>query len=779
MGIAPSAAPAMQACPSLKGRDVLVVSPTPTFPLDAGNRRRVYRVCRDLQDLGARIHFVYYPFEWPFTSVPQSHLREMSAQWDAFYLVPASRDLQSPPAGTHHHIDEWWDPALEPLLSWLMKRGRFDAMIVNYPYLSKAFQWANPGTLKILDTHDRFTGRKEILASMGVAPEYFYTTEDQERIALDRADIVWAIKEEEAVEFRRITSRVVMTMPHHEPLAQFPARAAAAEDDLVVGMVGARNSVNLRNAMLFVEQVLPRLARQLAPVRVRFGGGMCDDLKRLPRLPAGVELAGRFDRLEDFYSEVDAVLVPLAYSTGLKIKAVEAFALGLPVIAHRHAVEGIPVRHPFQQCESPKELANAIAAVAFDRGKLIELRAATVAAAGELVRGVRRTQAATAAAIVARPTIVMTVAPELMAVTGAYPRHLFETIDYLKYLGDVVLYLDRPLEQGVERWRERFDWRSSELKLVFSPAAAARMGVADDWRQGTPLPVFASVETLPQLLQRLPASVLWIEELCSDLLDGLVPDAVLDTGYVRLDTLELLERPPAQVVRDWVAARPGLTKVHAGPLSSTVPGGGRSLTLPFWRSFGDVSWESWSWASLQQAEVWLVTSKAGHAVATGIRLALQALEPGRLRTRLVATDSVTAQEFDALLRDDVHTHLSTWQQALAELEARERRPRFVIDVSLSPGSVALLEEACHRLRIPFLVAYRPIRHDSAHGALDDAKAEPWTARQLVARLAALMASGEHPRGDEHARYHGDAGWEALWRRESLRKTLAGTTRVLA
>ena len=42
-----------------------------------------------------------------------------------------------------------------------------------------------------------------------------------------------------------------------------------------------------------------------------------------------------------------------------------------------------------------------------------------------------------------------------------------------------------------------------------------------------------------------------------------------------------------------------------------------------------------------------------------------------------------------------------------------------------------------------------------------------------------MASGEHPRGNEHERYHADAGWEALWRRESLRKTLAGTTRALA
>jgi len=65
------------------GLNVVVLSPTPSYPLDAGNRRRVFHLTQSLRDLGARIVFVHYPSEGEWRKgVPAAAVAAMSAQWD-------------------------------------------------------------------------------------------------------------------------------------------------------------------------------------------------------------------------------------------------------------------------------------------------------------------------------------------------------------------------------------------------------------------------------------------------------------------------------------------------------------------------------------------------------------------------------------------------------------------------------------------------------------------------------------------------------------------------
>ena len=47
----------------------------------------------------------------------------------------------------------------------------------------------------MLETHDSFSGRRETFEAHGIAPEFFYTTLERERVAFDRADLVVAIKD--------------------------------------------------------------------------------------------------------------------------------------------------------------------------------------------------------------------------------------------------------------------------------------------------------------------------------------------------------------------------------------------------------------------------------------------------------------------------------------------------------------------------------------------------------------------------------------------------------
>jgi uncharacterized protein with GYD domain len=331
-----------------RGQRVLVLSPTPTHPLDFGNRKRIYNVCRDLQALGAEIHFVHYPAEADWRrSPPLDALRAMQACWETVYTVPLTRPVHPAPAGADHTIDEWWDPAIGDMLAWLFATQSFDVILVNYTWLSKALEFAPRGVLKVLDTHDRFANRRALLEANGIKPEFFYTTEEDEAKALDRADLIWAIKPEEEAAFREITRRPVLTLPYIEPL-RYLGRDSWPDGIVRFGMVGARNNINLMNLRAFIEAARHHVEKTLLPAEFLIAGSCCDDL-RADRLPPYIRLVGRVPDMADFYRRVDVVLVPMTFSTGLKIKVGEALGLGKAVISLAHAFEGYEPAHDFHR----------------------------------------------------------------------------------------------------------------------------------------------------------------------------------------------------------------------------------------------------------------------------------------------------------------------------------------------------------------------------------------------------------------------------------------------
>ncbi|MBR0649936.1 glycosyltransferase [Roseomonas terrae] len=344
---------------SWAGLRVLVLSPVPTWPVTFGNRNRIVQVNRALQREGAHVALLHYPSdeEWR-TRLPRDALAAMAGQWDEVFHTPVTRPLHSrPSAGPDHAADDWWDPAIGQMLDWLFKIGRYDALLVNYTWLSKALEHAPSGVLRILDTHDRFSGRRDLLAANGLSAEYFHTTEEQERLALGRADIVWAIKEQEAAFFATLTARPVRTLLHMEPPA--PSGPARPADGLLrFGIVGGRNNINASNIRRFLEAADAYLRRTLLPVEIVVAGSVCDLLEGL-HLPYLRQL-GRVETMDALYDQVDAVLAPLAFSTGLKIKVGEALARGRPLISHVHAFEGYAATHPFHECADFDAMMRAI-----------------------------------------------------------------------------------------------------------------------------------------------------------------------------------------------------------------------------------------------------------------------------------------------------------------------------------------------------------------------------------------------------------------------------------
>jgi hypothetical protein len=406
-----------------------------------GNRNRIVQVNQALQREGAHVALLHYPSdeEWR-TRLPRAAMAEMAKQWEEVFLCPATRPLHTQPSdGLDHGIDDWWDPAIGQMLDWLLKVGRYDALLVNYTWMSKALEHAPIGVLRILDTHDRFSGRRELLAANGLPPEYFHTTEEQERIALDRADIVWAIKSQEEAFFKTITQRPVRTLLHMEPPVA-PGPSPIPDGVLRLGIVGGRNNINASNIRRFLEVADAYLRRTLLPIEIVVAGSVCSLLEEL-KLPFLRQL-GTLESMDTLYDQVDAVLAPLSFSTGLKIKVGEALGRGKPLISHVHAFEGYIPTHAFHECADFEEMMRAAHRLVRDESLLVELAEASrssVAAAKADIDATLRHAGEVASRL--PPSVVVSMRFEQVHPSNLVFNHALDVARYAGFRAPVALHL--------------------------------------------------------------------------------------------------------------------------------------------------------------------------------------------------------------------------------------------------------------------------------------------------------------------------------------------------
>ena len=518
---------------SWAGLDVLVLSPTPTHPLDAGNRRRIHFVTQALRRMGARVVFVHYPGEADWRArLPAGALAAMVAQYDELFTVPVTRPLHALAAdGADHGLDDWWDPAIGDMLAWIFATHRIDVCLVNYTWMSQAFAFCPAGVLKVLDTHDRFSGRRAVLARHGIAPEFFHLGEVAERTGLRRADVVWSIKPQEAVFFRALGIRRVINMPHAEPA--WPPRPGSSGGPgqnagvIRFGIIGARNNVNRVNIETFLDAVTCWVRRTLLPCEIVVAGGVCEllDPDAFPATDAPVDarpvvidrqaetpgkgaggvdgwrgmpwirLLGRVDAVGDFYDAVDVVLAPIAFSTGLKIKVGEALCHGRAVVALAHAFEGFSPRHPFHVLDDVAAMLAACRAIVDDRGLIDELARRSMEVVRDTEAEVARGFADTVAELGAtRPGICIVAAARDVFAGSLVLDHLLEAAEYFGRLATVSVFLDDDGHGGADIGfdqtpEENADFVADALcgvgKLLLAPALfASPLGMA--LRTGAP-----------------------------------------------------------------------------------------------------------------------------------------------------------------------------------------------------------------------------------------------------------------------------------------------------
>lgn len=346
--------------------NVLVFTPTPTHPPTQGNRQRVFDMCRAMQGMGADITMLHYATE----GVSAAAVRQMREAWGDLELVFPSGFVHRRSYVTRFGIDDWFDEKIAVAAEELLQAKQFDVCLVNYAWYSKLFEALPREIVRIVDAHDVFGGRADYFAQIGLDPEWFHTSIDEETIGLDRADYVLAIQEEEAEILRARTRSPVHSVGFLEADGFLPLRRRAPTDRLVVGYIGSGNPFNVASMRVFAEDLKARPELRTR-IEVRLAGKVCSAFERIPH---PFTLVGVVDSVVDFYRSVDVMINPMRGGTGLKIKSQEALSSGKPLVASADAMTGIPATHPGHQLDSNAAILDHLARLA-DHPELLPVEA--------------------------------------------------------------------------------------------------------------------------------------------------------------------------------------------------------------------------------------------------------------------------------------------------------------------------------------------------------------------------------------------------------------------
>jgi glycosyltransferase involved in cell wall biosynthesis len=321
---------------------VLVIAEIGCGPPYYGNRARMRSLLAELKALGYSIDFAGVRFSAEEKAATLPHVDRWVHSFDeskiGFFLrrrwwslgqvLRKTVGLRPDERATRRNLDRWFNQAWLSEARKLQAKENYSRVLVAYVFHSAFFQAFPAPCRKILDAHDTLSARHEMIESAGVKKFWFSCSEEEERLGLERADVVLAIQEEEAELFRKLLRgksdvRVVGHFVEPREVLENPGAAQC------IGYVGAYNPLNLQGTQWFIREVWPTVRHEVPTARLMVAGSICDKLKPGP----GIELLGKVRDAAQAHADFLVSINPMPSGTGLKIKTVEAMACGRPVVA--------------------------------------------------------------------------------------------------------------------------------------------------------------------------------------------------------------------------------------------------------------------------------------------------------------------------------------------------------------------------------------------------------------------------------------------------------------
>lgn len=376
---------------------ILFLSQLIPHPLDAGPKVRSYYVLRHLAAAGHEVTLLAFSRESD-TAASVAHLREFCAVHSVPMVRSRWRDAyhaaRSLPAGIPFLIARDHVPAMMSKVKELAAPGAFDAIHADQlwmaPYALAARASAGaPLPRLVVDQHNAVFLIPQRLAESGRGAAAGWLLRREARLmrryeqeTCRRFDeVVWVSAEDCAA--------VGLPEPPAGPRSRLipicvdpwgaPALRRAANARRVTFLGGLHWPPNAAGIRWFVRDVWPRV-RAAVPdaVLTVIGKSPPGDLWRDSQAFDGIEVTGYVDDPAPYLAETAVFIVPLHAGGGMRVKILDAWVWGLPVVSTSIGAEGINDLSGGELllADSPAEFAAAVTRVMRDPELAARLAAA-------------------------------------------------------------------------------------------------------------------------------------------------------------------------------------------------------------------------------------------------------------------------------------------------------------------------------------------------------------------------------------------------------------------
>ena len=335
----------------------LILLPTSPLPVFTGGQQRMIEMLRrlaqrhELTILGfwrseeARVGYAQLAAELAAEVIPVRFQRLRPN----LQLIPTLlRRRRGQRAGLPVDIPVWDQQAMRMAMQQALATKPIDLIQVEWPYLAP-YALAHPELPSLLITHDIF--------SVALARRGALARNARQRDHLQRQSAVWATYESDIysrfgltaamsaldadiIRERAPNARTVILPNGVDTTALTPGEIRPQVKNLI--FVGSpTHPPNLDAACWLLTDIWPELSRRHPDLQLTLVN--LDTPEVRARLQPGVNLTGRLPDLLPIYRQADMAMAPLRAGSGTRIKILEAFALGIPVVSTSIGCEGLEV----------------------------------------------------------------------------------------------------------------------------------------------------------------------------------------------------------------------------------------------------------------------------------------------------------------------------------------------------------------------------------------------------------------------------------------------------
>ncbi|MFN7987049.1 MAG: glycosyltransferase family 4 protein [Thermoanaerobaculia bacterium] len=299
--------------------------------------------------------------------------------------VTAAGALKSLLSGTSYNVERFRSPAYERRLVEIAREEPPDAVLLESLYMVPyvpALRAATraPIVLRSLNVeHEIWEG---LARGHAHAATRFYLAHLARRLrayevaTLNDVDAIVPVTPEDASTYVRLGARVpVHVAPVGVDAASFPDLAGTGDPRSLVFLGSLDWRPNVEAVAWFLESAWPLVRAAVPDARFLVAGssppaGLGASVSR-----SGVRFLGRVEDSREFLASGAAMVVPLLSGGGIRVKILEAMALGVPVVSTRLGASGIDARDGVEilVADDPGGLAQACIGLLADRERAVAL----------------------------------------------------------------------------------------------------------------------------------------------------------------------------------------------------------------------------------------------------------------------------------------------------------------------------------------------------------------------------------------------------------------------